>query len=482
MSAVKLKNVRFTYEGQKSAALDGVDFTLEYGELALLSGVSGSGKSTLMNIICGIIPQVVKGRLEGDVYVDGKSVKGETMNSICRKVGVVLQNADAQIIQDRVETEIAFGPENLGMPSERIKESVDNACERMQLDKNAFTRTLSGGQKQRLIAAAVLAMRQKILILDEPLANLDANGARMLMESLSRLAECGYAVMIIEHRLDAVMHYADRVWHLENAQLYTVKDKYAYLSSRALNLKDSVGKILGQGNAFSLENVKYAVGKREILRGIDLDIPMGGRTLITGENGCGKTTLLNAIAGLVPHSGEISGADGVSYMFQEDRLIPSLTALSNVTFATAHLYKDKKEAEKTARESLKAVGLEGFENRYPHTLSGGQAARVSLARAFAYPSGLLITDEPFKGLDIATTDLMEKYFLELFSNSRKCAVIVSHSVEEAVNLADRVVVLGGSPCGVVFETALDMPRPERDKNAAYAAEKAAEIKAAIIAS
>lgn len=231
-----------------------------------------------------------------------------------------------------------------------------------------------------------------------------------------------------------------------------------------------------------IRNLCVNYGEKTVFK--DFSLSVGDKEIfcVMGKSGCGKTTLLNAIAGLVPHSGEISGADGVSYMFQEDRLIPSLTALSNVTFATAHLYKDKKEAEKTARESLKAVGLEGFENRYPHTLSGGQAARVSLARAFAYPSGLLITDEPFKGLDIATTDLMEKYFLELFSNSRKCAVIVSHSVEEAVNLADRVVVLGGFPCDVVFETALDMPRFEREKNAAYAAEKAAEIKAAIIAS
>lgn len=231
-----------------------------------------------------------------------------------------------------------------------------------------------------------------------------------------------------------------------------------------------------------IKDLCVSYGEKTVFKDFSLTVNDREILCVMGKSGCGKTTLLNAIAGLIPHGGVISGADEVSYMFQEDRLIPSLTALGNVTFAIAHLFKDKKEAEKIAKDALKAVGLEGFENRYPHTLSGGQAARVSLARAFAYPSGLLITDEPFKGLDIATADLLEKYFLELFSNSRKCAVIVSHSVEEAVALADRVVVLGGSPCGAVFETTLDMPRGEREKNGAYVAEKAAEIKAAIIAS
>lgn len=231
-----------------------------------------------------------------------------------------------------------------------------------------------------------------------------------------------------------------------------------------------------------IKDLCVSYGEKTVFKDFSLTVNDREILCVMGKSGCGKTTLLNSIAGLIPHGGKISGADEVSYMFQEDRLIPSLTALNNVTFAIAHLFKDKKEVERIAKEALKAVGLEGYENRYPHTLSGGQAARVSLARAFAYPSGLLITDEPFKGLDIATADLLERYFLELFSNSRKCAVIVSHSVEEAVALADRVVVLGGSPCDVIFETTLEMSRYEREKNGAYVAEKAAEIKAAIIAS
>ena len=203
---------------------------------------------------------------------------------------------------------------------------------------------------------------------------------------------------------------------------------------------------------------------------------------VLGESGCGKTTLLNAVAGLLPYMGEIHGADSVSYMFQEDRLVPSLTALNSMPFAGSRLCKDKKGAENIAKEALEKVGLGDCADRYPHTLSGGQAARVSLARAFCYPSRLLIADEPFKGLDIATADALERYFLELFDSSGKSVVIVSHSVEECVRLADRVVVLGGSPCRVTYDAVIPLSRDERRGDVAFCANEAEKIKAAIIAS
>ncbi len=230
-----------------------------------------------------------------------------------------------------------------------------------------------------------------------------------------------------------------------------------------------------------IRNLNVNYGEKTVFGNFSLEVKDREILCVMGRSGCGKTTLLNAVAGLVPYTGSITGADGVSYMFQEDRLIPSLTALGNVTFAVAHMYKDKKEAEEKALAALEAVGLKGYEKRYPHTLSGGQAARVSLARAFCYPSGLLIADEPFKGLDIATADALENYFLSLFDGSEKCAVIVSHSVEEAVRLSDRVIVLGGSPCAISYETEINKLE-DGSKDPVYCAHKAAEIKAAIIAS
>ncbi len=455
MSAIKLKNVFFTYDGQDAPALNGVDFFLEYGELALLSGVSGSGKSTLMNVICGIIPNVLKGNLKGEIYIDDKSARGLTMNDVCRKVGVVLQNADAQIIQDKVEAEIAFGCENLGMSPERIEESINTACERMELDKDDCTRTLSGGQKQRLITASVMAMRQRILLLDEPLANLDVRGARALMTNLQNLAKSGYAVLVIEHRLDAVMQYVDRVWHLQDAQLYCVKDKRAYLLSRAEYLCDGVGRILGEGNAFSLEDVKYAVRKKEILRGVNLDIPMGGRMLLTGENGCGKTTLTRIIARLIkPTSGVMrqyidpksrrAGAKwfssvGVVYQNPDYQLfMPSVK--KEILFGA----KD----EKYAFDLAERFCITHLFDRHPHSLSEGQKRLVGVCTVLATRPKVLLLDEPTVGQDYAGLKRMVGIVNDLHAETGNTVITVTHDSRCADALCDRAAVISG---GVVTD-------------------------------
>ena len=147
-------------------------------------------------------------------------------------MGVVLQNADEQIIQKIVEDEIAFGCENLAFPPEKIQKQIDIVCNLLKLDKSWKCRTLSGGQKQRLITASTLAMGQKIIILDEPLANLDKDGAAMLMGTLRSLAKAGYCVVVIEHRLDMVLPFVDTVWHIGNKTVKKVEDRAAYLRRR----------------------------------------------------------------------------------------------------------------------------------------------------------------------------------------------------------------------------------------------------------
>ena len=135
MKAIDLRQVSFSYDG-KTKILENMDFTAEYGEVTLLSGHSGEGKSTLMYIVSGIIPNVNYGELTGEVKIAGKDIKGKKLGYICRKVGVVLQNADEQIIQKIVEDEIAFGCENLAFPPEKIQKQIDIVCNLLKLDKS----------------------------------------------------------------------------------------------------------------------------------------------------------------------------------------------------------------------------------------------------------------------------------------------------------------------------------------------------------
>lgn len=450
MKAVKLKAINFRYEGSSDKALDDVDFFMEYGELALLSGVSGSGKSTLMNIVCGIIPHVIKGELSGDIYIDGESAKGMGMNRICRKTGVVLQNADAQIIQETVESEIAFGCENLGMSVDDISASIDNVCDRMKLDKDARTRTLSGGQKQRLITASVLAMRQKILILDEPLANLDGRGAKLLMNSLLHLAGAGYAILVIEHRLDSVIEYVDRVWHIEDGRLYEVRDKQKYLMSRAVSIEDTVGGILGDGNVFSLKNVHYKASKKEILKGVDLDIPKGGRTLLMGENGSGKTTLTRLIARLIrPSDGEI-----IQYI---DKRLGKRRAGKKWFGKVGVVYQNpnyqlfmptvKKEIEfgavspEYAREIAERFCITHLFDRHPQSLSEGQKRLVTIASVAATRPEVLILDEPTVGQDYAGLKRLVGVLNDIHLSSGNTMISTTHDRRCIDALCDKTAVI-----------------------------------------
>lgn len=294
MNAIDLRQVSFSYDG-KTKILENTDFTAEYGEITLLSGHSGEGKSTLMYIVSGIIPNVNYGELTGEVKIAGEDSKGKKLGTICRKVGVVLQNADEQIIQKIVEDEIAFGCENLAFPPEKIQKQIDIVSNLLKLDKRWKCRTLSGGQKQRLITASTLAMGQKIIILDEPLANLDKDGAAMLMGTLRSLAQAGYCVVVIEHRLDMVMPFVDTVWHIGDKTVKKIEDKAAYLQAQTAKIDDTCRPYTGVEPLFLLNKVAFSVKEREILKDISLEIPKGGRTVFLGENGCGKTTLMRLI-------------------------------------------------------------------------------------------------------------------------------------------------------------------------------------------
>jgi len=304
--AIEFKNVSFRYEDMPEPVLKNASFSLEYGRLALLYGDSGQGKSTVLSILSGVIPNVTKGTLSGEVRIGGEDVSGQRISNICRRAGVVLQNADAQIIHQRVEDELAFGCENFAFSPEKIGGCIEKACDRMALCPQWGTRTLSGGQKQQLITASALATEQKILLLDEPLANLDRKGAAFLMSSLRTLAESGYAVLIVEHRLEQVLPFAHEVWRLRNGSLerQTGRESLRTAQPEAAVLIPAEGR--REEPVMTLRGVGWRAGGRSILEGVDLNIFRGERLLLLGDNGCGKTSLLRLMARLArPTAGEI---------------------------------------------------------------------------------------------------------------------------------------------------------------------------------
>ena len=450
MNAIELKQVSFSYDG-KTKILENMDFAAEYGEVTLLSGHSGEGKSTLMYIVSGIIPNVNYGELSGEVLVGGESIKGKKMGDICRKVGVVLQNADEQIIQKIVEDEIAFGCENLAFPPEKIQKQIEIVCNLMKLDKNWKCRTLSGGQKQRLITASTLAMGQKIIILDEPLANLDKDGAAMLMSTLRSLAKAGYCIIVIEHRLDMVLPFVDTVWHIGNKTVRKVENRQEYLVQQTAKIEDGCHIYAAQSPIFALKNVKFSVKDREILKDITLEIPKGGRTVFLGENGCGKTTLLRLIARLYkPTGGNIvqyidekfkqkpKGSKawykkvGVVYQNPDYQLFMP-TVRQEISFGA--------KSEEYAAEIAGLFGVKHLWERHPQSLSEGQKRRVSIAAVAACEPEVLLLDEPTVGQDYDGLCALVEILNKLHMRSGNTMITITHDVRCAEALCDRAYLI-----------------------------------------
>jgi len=227
--------------------------------------------------------------------------------------------------------------------------------------------------------------------------------------------------------------------------------------------------------ALALEGVTCAfaargdTGRYVAVRDTSLAVGAGEFVSVVGPTGCGKSTLLNVAAGLLaPSSGRtlvhgtpLSGINTrAGYMFQSDALMPWRSALANVTAGLEFHGSAVADAAPRAREWLTRVGLAGFEDRYPHQLSGGMRKRVALAQTLILDPEFLLMDEPFSALDIQTRQLMENELLELWSADRKSVLFITHDLEEAISLSDRVIVLSAGPeTHPIGEFAIDLPRP-----------------------
>ena len=443
--AIRLKEVSFKYDGAKENVLENINLTVEYGETVLLSGVSGEGKSTLLSIINGVIPFVNSGEFSGSVEIDGKDVTKLKISERSKLIGTVLQNADEQIIYDLVNEEIAFGCENLNITSEEIDRRIERFTTLMQIEKNAKTKTLSGGQKQRLITASTLAMEQKIIILDEPLANLDTHTAHILLKALRNLANSGYAVLIVEHRLDVVKNYIDKVMRIENKQLFTSTD-INDLNSGIKTIPHADGSLPGEV-LIKGKKLFFAAGDRNIIDGLDIEIRAGERIVLLGENGCGKTTLMRMLARLnKPNDGALSQTitkskkanskwfSKVGYVYQNPTyqlFMPTL--LSEISF--------KAKSEEMARKMINAFGLSGLEQRHPQSLSEGQKRRASIAAVCASEPTVLFLDEPTVGQDYENLCKTVETVNKINKNLGTAIVTVTHDKRCAGALADRVLIM-----------------------------------------
>lgn len=223
---IEIQDLYYQYNGREEKILNGISLQVAKGEVLGIVGLSGNGKSTLCYCICGIIPHVYKGRFEGKVLLFGDSLKEMDLASVAKKVGIVFQDPDSQLFSPTVEDEIAFGPENLCLDREEIGKRISEALETVGMKEHRYSNpnNLSGGQKQLIALASVLSLKPEVLIFDEAMTQIDAEGKKIIKEKICQLKNEGKTIIMVEHDFSN-LDIADRVMLLKNGKLEVFKGK-----------------------------------------------------------------------------------------------------------------------------------------------------------------------------------------------------------------------------------------------------------------
>ena len=525
---IDIKNVTFEYfrrdeDGNVESmieALKDVSLDVEKGQFVAILGRNGSGKSTLAKHINALLfPS------EGEVIVDGMDTEdGELRLKIRQTAGMVFQNPDNQIVGNLVEEDIAFGPENLGIPTADIWNRVDEALDKtgMKAFRNQSPNHLSGGQKQRVAIAGVLAMHPKCIIFDESTAMLDPQGRRNIIDVARGLQrEYGITILLITHHMDEVLA-ADHVFVMKDGRImgqgtpmeifaqhklleecglrlpvlyqyldfleqeqiidavayrniHNVEDLIAEMTRRYQKEQadqtelsnDLIGEIQVERNAgegILLNHVSYVYNKgfadeRTALKDVNLHITKGEFVAVIGHTGSGKSTLMQHLNGLytategtVYYNGQdIADHDfsikqlrqkvGLVFQYPEYQLFAE-TVEKDVCFGPENMDISKVEAQKRAYEAIEAVGLpDTIYDCSPLQLSGGQKRRAAIAGILAMQPDYLVLDEPTAGLDPYSAEKLLEMLKDLQVRQGIAIILVSHSMEEVAEYADRIVVM-----------------------------------------
>jgi energy-coupling factor transport system ATP-binding protein len=433
-------------EEDRKWVLEDISFSADRGEFIILSGFSGVGKSTLLYVLNGVASRLYNAEIEGRVIVAGTDLSDLEMGDISRMVGSVLQDSQSQIFNLKVDDELAFGCENLGLPRDMIHERVIRFAGLMGLELEQIIAHMSGGEIQRLASAAVLAMDQDLLLLDEPLANLDVDSAKDLLSYLKKASLQGKTVILVEHRLDVVLPYCTRLLWMEDGRLVddlTQQEgiqKYASLfQAGSLRIKSRERNPL-----VTITQAAIGYGKELVLEDVDLTIGQGEALVILGENGSGKTTLLRAlgkltrpIRGSIEHSFDPSNGQEppeIGYVYQNPNYMLFMDSVyKEVAFQSG--------SQENTERFLALFNIEHLRDRHPLSLSEGQKRLVTIAAAAAMKPKLLLLDEPTVGQDFQGLERLLKTLEIMHQEQDTCVVLVTHDYRCASAFGDRVLWL-----------------------------------------
>lgn len=502
---ITFKDFSFKYSIQKKPTLKHINLQIHRGEKVLILGPSGCGKSTLISCINGIVPFSHTGEITGSLQVAGLETKEKSIFQLSQYVGTVLQDTDAQFIGLSVGEDMAFSMENRAVPRPEMVERVRHnaGIVGMQEFLAHVPFRLSGGLKQTAAIGGVLDENVEILLFDEPLASLDPHTGQRTIELIDELSAKGYTVLIIEHRLEDVLHRpVDRIILMSEGEivsdttpdtllksgllsrygirepLYISAMKHAGCDIQTLDELHDVHSIALEGedrkqleNFFSgevmpspelsekaiiqVEHVSFAYDKKPVLRDVSFTVRKGEKIALIGSNGAGKSTMARLISGIEKlEQGNIllDGTDikdmsimkigqRVGYVLQNPN---QMLIKSTVTEEAELALRARNEKEAVIRqnvsEALDACHLTRY-RKYPvDVLSYGQKKRVTIASVLVFKPDVLILDEPTAGQDLRSyTAIME--FMDQLNRELGVAIIfITHDLHLALEYMDRALV------------------------------------------
>ncbi len=455
-----LSNIHYRYPGS-DWILNGIDLSIERGEYTAILGANGSGKSTIGYLLNGLIPHFFAGTLNGSVVVNGVNTKDTNVSNLFSQVGLVLQNADAQLFNSTVENEIAFGLESIGLSAREIQKQIHAVAEALHIENllDRSPETLSGGEKRLAAIASVLCLDPAVLLLDEPFASLDWKGMKRVRNLLLKIHQNGKNVIVIEQRVKPFLQDSTRCIIAERGKIRFEGNSYdlrgviaekhlvAQYPPRIRN-----GHLADNEIILKVKDLSHFIAEKEILKNISFEIKRGETIAIVGKNGSGKTTLIKHFNGLLhPNDGEVLIADekvgskspavlaasvGLCFQNPNDQFFKN-SVKDEILVGSKQLGKKKNGWFK---EVCDVLDLHALLTRSPYRLSEGEKKRVALASILVMEPGILVLDEPTVGQDGRFKEALA-LLMKTFEEKGFTLIIVTHDLDFAMATTDRWIVL-----------------------------------------